>query len=67
MGAVASCLSSIVSAIVGALRAVFSAIAGVLSTIVSAIGSALIATFNCIADVLCCRCGGRGGGRRRKV
>ncbi|KAN0060073.1 hypothetical protein ACQY0O_008046 [Thecaphora frezii] len=66
MGAVASCLSSIVSAIVGALRAVFTGIAHVLSVIVSAVGSALIATFNCIADVLCCRCGSRGG-RRSKV
>jgi len=66
MGAVASCLNSIVNAIVGAITAVFSAIAGVLSTIVRAIGTALTATFNCIADVICCRCGSRGG-RRSKV
>ncbi|PWN42354.1 hypothetical protein IE81DRAFT_347461 [Ceraceosorus guamensis] len=60
--AVASCLSSITSAIAGALTAIFSGIARILNSIVSAIATAFIAVFNCIGDVLCCRC---GGGRRR--
>ncbi|CAD6905030.1 unnamed protein product [Tilletia controversa] len=67
MGAVASCLNKIVSAIVNAVTAIFSGIASVLITIVRAIGSALQAVFTCIGDVLCCRCGGRRGGRRSKV
>ncbi|KAE8249969.1 hypothetical protein A4X13_0g4998 [Tilletia indica] len=55
MGAVASCLNSIVSAIVNAVTAIFSGIASICITIVRAIGSALQAVFSCIGNILCCR------------
>ncbi|KAK0547053.1 hypothetical protein OC861_004477 [Tilletia horrida] len=66
MGAVASCLNSIVRVIVDGLTAIFNAIASVLITIVRGIGSILIATFDCIADVICCRCGGRSRTKSRR-
>ncbi|KAK0537295.1 hypothetical protein OC834_000867 [Tilletia horrida] len=66
MGAVASCLNSIIRVIVDGLTAIFNAIASVLITIVRGIGTILMATFDCIADVLCCRCNGRSRVKTRR-